>query len=92
MYARKHRVLLRHYLEQGVSETAIERTLHVSRRTVQHVCTRRCGAPVMPAAGGTRLGYSRLLWFQLYPRQSLSVLIRGRRRHFPRSVVFPGSR
>jgi len=36
MYAREHRVLLRHYLEQGLSKTAIARTLHVSRRTVYH--------------------------------------------------------
>jgi len=34
MYAREHRVLLRHYLEQGLSKSAIARTLHVSRRTV----------------------------------------------------------
>jgi transposase len=36
MYAREHRVLLRHYLEQGLSKTAIARTLRVSRRTVYH--------------------------------------------------------
>lgn len=36
MYAREHRVLLRHYLEQGLSKTTIARTLHVSRRTVYH--------------------------------------------------------
>ncbi len=36
MYAREYRVLLRHYLEQGLSKTAIARTLHVSRRTVYH--------------------------------------------------------
>ncbi len=34
MYARKHRVLLRHYLEQGLSKTAIARTFRVSRRAV----------------------------------------------------------
>jgi transposase len=39
MYAREHRVLLRHYLEQGLSKTAIARTLHVSRRTVYHWIT-----------------------------------------------------
>jgi transposase len=39
MYAREHRVLLRHYLEQGLSKTAIARTLHVSRRTVYHWMT-----------------------------------------------------
>ena len=36
MYAREQRVLLRHYLEQGLSKTALARTLHVSRRTVYH--------------------------------------------------------
>jgi transposase len=36
MYAREHRVLLRHYLEQGLSKTAIACTLRVSRRTVYH--------------------------------------------------------
>jgi transposase len=36
MYAREHRVLFRHYLEQGLSKTAIARTLHVSRRRVYH--------------------------------------------------------
>lgn len=34
MYAREHRVLLRHYLEQGLSKAEIARTLRVSRRTV----------------------------------------------------------
>jgi transposase len=36
MYAREHRVLLRHYLEQGLSKAAIARALGVSRRTVYH--------------------------------------------------------
>ena len=36
MYAREHRVLLRHYLEQGLSKAGIARTLGVSRRTVYH--------------------------------------------------------
>lgn len=36
MYAREHRVLLRHYLEQGLSKAEIARTLRVSRRTVYH--------------------------------------------------------
>ena len=36
MYAREQRVLLRHYLEQGLSKTEIARTLKVSRRTVYH--------------------------------------------------------
>lgn len=36
MYAREQRVLLRHYLEQGLSKTEIARTLQVSRRTVYH--------------------------------------------------------
>jgi transposase len=36
MYEREHRVLLRHYLEQGLSKAAIARTLRVSRRTVYH--------------------------------------------------------
>ena len=31
MYAREHRVLLRHYLELGLSKTALARTLRVSR-------------------------------------------------------------
>jgi transposase len=36
MYAREQRVLLRHYLEQGLSKSEIARTLKVSRRTVYH--------------------------------------------------------
>jgi transposase len=36
MYAREQRVLLRHYLEQGLSKTEIARSLQVSRRTVYH--------------------------------------------------------
>ena len=36
MYAREQRVLLRHYLEQGLSKSEIVRTLKVSRRTVYH--------------------------------------------------------
>ena len=39
MHGREQRVLLRHYLEQGLSKTAIARTLHVSRRTVYHWIT-----------------------------------------------------
>jgi transposase-like protein len=35
-YAREQRVLLRHYLEQGLSKTEIARSLQVSRRTVYH--------------------------------------------------------
>jgi hypothetical protein len=31
MYAREHRVLLRHDLEQGLGKTAIARMLYVSR-------------------------------------------------------------
>jgi hypothetical protein len=34
MYGRERRVLLRHYLEQGLSKTEIARSLQVSRRTV----------------------------------------------------------
>ena len=34
MHAREHRMLLRHYLEQGLSKSAIARTLQVSRRRV----------------------------------------------------------
>ena len=36
MYAREQRVLLRHYLEQGLSKAEIARSLQVSRRTVYH--------------------------------------------------------
>jgi transposase len=36
MYAREQRVLLRHYLEQGLSKAGIARSLQVSRRTVYH--------------------------------------------------------
>lgn len=36
MYARERRVLLRHYLEQGLSKAELARTLGVSRRTVYH--------------------------------------------------------
>jgi transposase len=36
MYGRERRVLLRHYLEQGLSKTEIARTLQVSRRTLYH--------------------------------------------------------
>lgn len=36
MYARERRVLLRHYLEQGLSKAEISRRLKVSRRTVYH--------------------------------------------------------
>jgi transposase len=36
MYGREQRVLLRHYLEQGLSKVEIARTLGVSRRTLYH--------------------------------------------------------
>lgn len=36
MIGREKRVLLRHYLEQGLSKTAIARELGISRRTVYH--------------------------------------------------------
>ncbi len=36
MYGREQRVLLRHYLQQGLSKAEIARTLGVSRRTVYH--------------------------------------------------------
>jgi transposase len=36
MYGRERRVLLRHYLEQGLSKVEIARTLQVSRRTLYH--------------------------------------------------------
>jgi len=36
MYGRERRVLLRHYLEQGLTKAEIARTLNVSRRTVYH--------------------------------------------------------
>jgi transposase len=36
MYGRERRVLLRHYLEQGLTKSEIARTLNVSRRTVYH--------------------------------------------------------
>jgi transposase len=36
MYSRERRVLLRHYLEQGVGKTALARRFGVSRRTVYH--------------------------------------------------------
>lgn len=36
MYGRERRVLLRHYLEQGLTKAEIARTLKVSRRTLYH--------------------------------------------------------
>src|SRR3984957_828826 len=36
MYSRETRVLLRHYLEQGVGKTELARRFGVSRRTVYH--------------------------------------------------------
>ncbi len=36
MYAREQRVLLRHYLEQGLSKAEIARSLGVSRRTLYY--------------------------------------------------------
>ena len=36
MYGREHRVLLRHYLERGLSKAEVARELGVSRRTVYH--------------------------------------------------------
>jgi len=36
MIGRETRVLLRHYLEQGMSKTALARELGISRRTVYH--------------------------------------------------------
>jgi transposase len=36
MYGREHRVLLRHYLEQGLSKAELARQLGVSRRTIYH--------------------------------------------------------
>ena len=34
MYARERRVLLRHYLEQGLSKSEIARMLGIGRRTL----------------------------------------------------------
>lgn len=36
MYGREHRVLLRHYLEQGLRKSALAKQLGVSRRTIYH--------------------------------------------------------
>jgi transposase-like protein len=36
MHGRERRVLLRHYLEQGLSKTEVARSLGVSRRTLYH--------------------------------------------------------
>ena len=36
MYMREKRVLLRHYLEQGVAKAELARRFRVSRRTVYH--------------------------------------------------------
>ncbi len=36
MYGRETRVLLRHYLEQGVPKAELARRLGVSRRTIYH--------------------------------------------------------
>jgi transposase len=36
MYGRERRVLLRHYLEQGLSKTEVARSLGISRRTLYH--------------------------------------------------------
>ena len=36
MYGRETRVLLRHYLEQGLKKTELARRLGVSRRTIYH--------------------------------------------------------
>ena len=36
MYMREKRVLLRHYLEQGVAKAELARRLRVSRRTIYH--------------------------------------------------------
>ena len=36
MYGREQRVLLRHYLERGLSKAEVARELGVSRRTVYH--------------------------------------------------------
>ena len=36
MYGREQHVLLRHYLERGLSKAEIARELGVSRRTVYH--------------------------------------------------------
>ncbi len=36
MHGREKRVLLRHYLERGLTKTAIARELGISRRTVYH--------------------------------------------------------
>ena len=36
MHSRETRVLLRHYLEQGVSKTELAKRFGISRRTVYH--------------------------------------------------------
>jgi len=36
MHSRETRVLLRHYLEQGVSKTELAKRFEISRRTVYH--------------------------------------------------------
>jgi transposase-like protein len=36
MYGRERRVLLRHYLEQGLSKVEIARSMGISRRTLYH--------------------------------------------------------
>jgi transposase len=42
MYARERRVLLRHYLEQGLTKAEIARSLKVCRRTVYHWIAAKC--------------------------------------------------
>lgn len=42
MYVREQRVLLRHYLERGLSKAEVAREVGVSRRSVYHWIARRC--------------------------------------------------
>lgn len=83
MYGREQRVLLRHYLRQGLSKAEIARALGVSRRTVYHWIETGQLDREFRLPWGKRfallvvLGYSRLLWMQFYPRQTMSVLTRG---------------
>ena len=77
MIGRETRVLLRHYLEQGMSKAAIARQVGVSRRTVYRwIVSGQLDRELdnEPVRYG---GYSRYQWLQYYERQTMKVVMRG---------------
>ena len=67
-------MLLKHYLDRGVSKAELSRRFGVNRRTIHNWVD--TGQLDRDLAAGAR-GYSRLLWLRFYTRQTMPVLMEG---------------